>query len=139
MSLKPSSQLQRRLLKGTGVALFVAAVAIVLVSLWIEMTYKSICDKAMREHSRDRMHALIACVESKACSYREKNRTFWALGQLGDRRALPSLRKHFTGKPCDHDSEGFCQGELKEAIQKLEASQFNLPAFLWRGILDRVS
>lgn len=138
MSLTPSSRLKRRLLKGMGVALLAAAVCVVLFSLWIELTYQTICGKAMREHRGDRMQALVACVESKACSYHEKNRALWALARLGDRRALPLLRKHVTGEPCDHDRDGFCQGELTEAIQQLEANQFNLPAFLWRGILDGV-
>ena len=47
-----------------------------------------------------------------------------------------SLRKHLTGEPCDHENDVCCQGELKEAIHKLEANNFNLPAFLWRGILN---
>ena len=137
MSPTPPSRWKKRLLKGTVAALLAGAVAVVLLSLWIEMTVKSICDKAVRKHYGNRMPALIACVESKACSYHEKNDALWTLGQLGDRRALPALRKHLTGKRCDHDREGFCQGELKETIQQLEANQFNLPAFLWRGILDR--
>jgi len=39
-------------------------------------------------------------------------------------------------KPCDHENDVCCQGELKEAIHKLKANSFNLPAFLWRGILN---
>ena len=139
MSLKPSSRPKGRLLKWTGIALLAAAVGIVLLSLGIELGVQKVCKAATQKHPGERIHALLAWVESKESSYHEKCRALWALGQLGDRGALPSLREHLTGKPCDHDGEGFCQGELKEAIQKLEASQFNLPAFLWRGILDRVS
>lgn len=135
MSLKPSSRLKKRLLKGTGVTLLAAAVAVVLFSLWIELTFKSISQKAMREHGVDRTHALLACVESKEDAWRAKNRALWALAHTGDRRALPSLRKHLTGKPCDHENDLCCQGELQEAIQKLEAGQFDLPEFLWRRIL----
>jgi hypothetical protein len=136
MSLKPSSRLKRHLLKGTGVALLAAAVGIVLLSLSIELGVQRICKATTQKHPGERIHALLACVESKESSYHEKCRALWALGQLGDRHALPSLRKHLTGKPCDHENDVCCQGELREAIQKLEANQFNLPAFLWRGILN---
>ena len=67
--------------------------------------------------------------------YSENNRVFWALGQLGDTRALPFLKDLLTDELCDHDTN-LCQGEIMEAIQKLEANQFNLPKFLWRGILN---
>ncbi len=60
--------------------------------------------------------------------------TVWALGQLGDQRALPFLRSLATGQSCDHETN-LCQGEIQEAIQKLESNSFNLPAFLWRGVL----
>jgi len=136
MSLKPSSRLKRHLLTGTGVALLAVAVGIVLLSFGIERGVQRICMATSQKHPGDRMDALLACVESKESSYHEKCRALWALGQLGDRRVLPSLREHLTGKPCDHENDGCCQGELKEAIHKLEANSFNLPAFLWRGILN---
>jgi len=79
-------------------------------------------------------------VESKenaysAHRYSANNHAFWALGQLGDKRALPFLRKLLTGEPCDHETN-LCQGEIQEAIQKLERNQFNLPKFLFRGVLN---
>ena len=67
--------------------------------------------------------------------YKANNRYIWALGQLGDKRALPFLKSLVTGEPCDHETN-LCQGEIQEAIQKLETNQFNLPKFLWRGILN---
>jgi hypothetical protein len=136
MSLKPSSRMKRRFLKWTGIALLAAAVGIVLLSLGIELGVQKVCKAATQKRPGERIHALLVCVESNESSYHEKCRALWALGQLGDRRALPSLKKHVTGKPCDHENDVCCQGELQEAIQKLEASQFNLPAFLWRGILN---
>ncbi|NQT03134.1 MAG: hypothetical protein HQ580_13990, partial [Planctomycetes bacterium] len=79
-------------------------------------------------------------VESKdniydAHRYSANNHAFWALGQLGDKRALPFLRNLVTGEPCDHETN-LCQGEIKEAIHKLERNGFNLPKFLWRGVLN---
>ena len=54
--------------------------------------------------------------------------------ELGDKHALPFLRNPLTGQPCDHETN-LCQGEIQEAIQKLESNSFNLPKFLWRGVL----
>ncbi len=136
MSLKPSSRLKRQLLTGTAVVVLAVAVAIVVFSLSIELGLQRVCEVATQKHPGERMHALLACVESKESSCHEKCRALWALGQLGDIRALPSLREHVTGKPCDHENDVCCQGELREAIHKLEANSFNLPAFLWRGIVN---
>ena len=95
---------------------------------------------ATRRYPGDKVEALIMFVESTENGYNThrysaNNHVFWALGQLGDKRALPSLRKLLTGEPCDHETN-LCQGEIQEAIQKLERNGFNLPKFLWRRILN---
>lgn len=50
-------------------------------------------------------------VESDKFGYREKNKAIWALGQIGDRRAVPLLEKLYTGevqeKPYDPVKELF--------------------------------
>ena len=95
---------------------------------------------ATRKYPGDKVEALMMSVETKeygynAHLYRANNRAFWALGQLGDKRALPFLRSLLTGEPCDHEIN-LCQVEIKEAIQQLERNQLNLPKFLFRGILN---
>lgn len=95
---------------------------------------------ATQKYPGDKVEALIMFVESKengyhAHRYSANNHAFWALGQLGDKRALPFLRNLLTGEPCDHETN-LCQGEIQEAIQQLERDGFNLPKFLWRGILN---
>jgi len=140
MSLKSTSRLRRILLKGILIVLLVCVVVITLLSLWIELHVKKTCEMATRKYPGDKVEALIMFVESKengyrAHRYRANNHAFWALGQLGDKRALPFLRKLLTGEPCDHETN-LCQGEIQEAIQKLERNQFNLPKFLWRGVLN---
>jgi hypothetical protein len=140
MPSKSTSRLRRALLRGTLVVLLVCAVAIILLSLSIELGVKKICQAATREHPGDKVEALMMFVESEeygydAHRYSANNRAFWALGQLGDERALPFLKNLLTGEPCDHETN-LCQGEIQEAIQKLEKNGFNLPKFLWRGILN---
>jgi hypothetical protein len=95
---------------------------------------------ATRKYPGDKVEALMKLVETKergyrAELYRANNHAIWALGQLGDKRALPFLKGLVTGEPCDHETN-LCQGEIKEAIDKLEKDEFNLPKFLWRGVLN---
>jgi hypothetical protein len=140
MLLKATSRLRRILLWGIPIVLLVCALVIILLSLGIEMGLKQICGVATRESPGDKVEALMMFVESdkhayNAHRYSANNRAFWALGQLGDKRALPFLRNLLTGEACDHETN-LCQGEITEAIQKLEGNQFNLPKSLWRGVLN---
>jgi len=140
MSLKSTSRLRRVLLKGTLIVSLACVVVIILLSLSIELGVKKICGMATRKFPGDMVEALIMFVDSKengyrAHRYRANNHAFWALAQLGDKRALPFLRNLLTGGPCDHETN-LCQGEIQEAIQKLERNQFNLPKFLFRGVLN---
>jgi hypothetical protein len=78
----------------------------------------------------DRVDALISVVDSPARALHERNRAVWALGQVGDARALPVLERHVTGKPCDH-SHAICQHELSKAIRLCRGAR-NISAFVWR-------
>ena len=95
---------------------------------------------ATQKYPGDKVEALMMSVETEeygynAHRYSVNNRAFWALGQLGDKRALPFLKKLATDQPCDHETN-LCQGEIQKAIHKLEKNGFNLPAFLFRGVLN---
>src|SRR5210317_1726783 len=125
-------RLTRILLRGIPILLLVCAVVIILFSLSIEQGVKKVCAEATRKYPGDKIEALMKSVETEkyvysANIYRANNHIFWALGQLGDKRALPFLKKLSTGQPCDHETN-LCQGEIKEAIDKLEKNGFNLPA-----------
>jgi len=108
-----------------------------VLSFSIELGVKRVCATATRAYPGDKVEALMKFVKSdvhgySAQLYRANNRAFWALGQLGDQRALPFLKDILTGQSCDHETN-LCQGEIQEAIQKLERNGFNLPKFLWRS------
>ncbi len=140
MSLKSTSRIRRIFLKGISIVLLVCVAVIILFSLWIELHVKKMCDMATRKYPGDKVEALMMSVETEeygynARRYKTNNHIFWALGQLGDKRALPLLKDLLTGQPCDHETN-LCQGEIQEAIEKLEGNEFNLPKFLWRGILN---
>ena len=140
MPLKSKSRLPRILLKGILIVLIVCVVGIVLLSLSIELYIKKLCEEATQKYPGDKIEALMMSVETEkygysADIYSANNHIFWALGQLGDKRALPFLKNLSTGQPCDHETN-LCQGEIQEAIQKLEKNGFNLPAFLFRRVLN---
>ncbi len=107
--VKSTSRLRRILLKGIPIVLLVCVVAIILLSLWIELGVKKVCRVATQKYPGDKVEALMMSVETKEYGYRAhlysvNNHAFWALGQLGDKRALPFLKKLSTGQPCDHET-----------------------------------
>jgi hypothetical protein len=75
----------------------------------------------MQEHPGDRVEALMAYASSQDHTLRERNRAVWALGLIGDKRALPLLEKYRTGRPCDHNTT-LCQGEIGKAISKCKGN-----------------
>jgi HEAT repeat protein len=105
-------------------------VAYLLICFDINSSVKEISADAIQQYPGDRIEALITYVDSENKSLMQRNRAVWALGQIGDQRALPILTASYTGGPCDHDSR-LCQGEIQKAIKLCEGS-FNATAWLSR-------
>ncbi|MFP4083153.1 MAG: hypothetical protein ACLFVG_10440 [Candidatus Aminicenantes bacterium] len=89
---------------------------------------KPICSRAREEFNGDCVEALMVLIESDAFSFREKNKAIYALGQMGDKRALPLLEKLNTGevqkKPYD-PSKYIVQYSVKKAIKQIKG-EFSL-------------
>lgn len=113
---------------------------------WIGYDVKSHCQEAEREYGRilpagrqDCVEALIMLLNDENKGFRERNTAVWALGQLGDSRALPVLQGYYTGnipqrEPLD---KTISQYELKKAIN-LASGGFNITSYVWRNeILDK--
>ncbi len=112
-------------------ALIIFITFIITAGISIGHGVKDISQSAMIKYpSCDEVQALIMFVDSGENSLSERNRAIWALGQIGDKRALEVLRKYYTGKPCNH-SENLCRYELKKAINLCEGGT-NITAFIWR-------
>lgn len=94
---------------------------------------KEKCRLAQEKYSGDCVEALMVFLEDENNAFRERNSAIWALGQLGDKRALPVLEKYYTGEISDKEplDQGLSQYELKKAI-KLTEGGINLSAFAWR-------
>jgi len=112
----------------------------VITSLEIGKSVKEQCRLAQVKYSAelsankpDCAQVLTMTLEDKNSSYRQRNMAVWALGQLGDKQALPFLEKYYTGVIPDREpyDQGISQYELKKAI-KLLRNGFNATAFLWR-------
>jgi hypothetical protein len=140
MSKKSILRILSILSKGTITVLIASAIMIFMLCFWIEVQLKDICTMATAKYPGDKVEALMKFVDTEETSYRAdiyraNNHAFWALGQLGDKRALPFLKGLVTGEACEHNTN-LCQGEIKKAIDKLEIDEFNLPKYLWRGVLN---
>ena len=105
-------------------------VGFVCIFFSIRSSVKEISATAVHEYPGDRIEALITYADSRNHSLRKRNLAVWALGQIGDERALATLEKFYTGSPCDHESR-LCQGELQKAIKQCKGS-FNATACLPR-------
>ena len=120
-----------RFISRAAVIALVLSAALLLGTTWlIESGVHAASNAALLEQPGDRIPALMAYIESPTHTLQERNRAVWALGQLGDARALPVLEKHFTDRPCEH-GRALCQHELRKAIRLCRGAA-NMSAFIWR-------
>jgi HEAT repeat protein len=70
---------------------------------------------------RDPVPALMRLVGDGDLPLARRNRAVWALGRLGDPRALPLLEGLHTGDACDHE-HALCQKELGKAVALCRAA-----------------
>src|SRR3989338_5428385 len=78
--------------------------------------------------------ALIMVLNDDSNSFRERNSAVWAMGQLGDRKALSYLRQYYSGNIPKRESldKGLSQYELKKAIN-LASGGINITSIFWRN------
>lgn len=116
----------------TGLAAFVGVLALAYggICLAIGAGIDDAVSKATRAFPGDPAEALIAMATSEDVALKDRNRAIWALGQLGDARALAPLESLLTGKPCDH-AVAVCQHEVKKAL-RLCRGGINVTRWTWR-------
>lgn len=95
--------------------LVLAAGGAALISIQVGLSNAIGKAQAIYPHPGDDVAALIAHMDSDKQQMAGRNRAVWALGRIGDPKALPALKKHYDGKPCEHDQR-LCQYELAKAI-----------------------
>ncbi len=95
---------------------------------------KKRCMLAQSQYGGECVDALMKKVADNSSQY-DKNGAIWALGQLGDKKALSFLEKYNNEQQFPSSEkwdEGISQYEVRKAI-KLLKSGFNLSAFIWRN------
>lgn len=128
----------------------ISALFFVIAGTWIGHEVKIICQDAARKYDPDVVmdslrqsftrsdqnkcvDNLVLLVDDQSQSIRSRNDAIWALGMLGNSRALPVLQKYYTRnipqwEPLD---KVISQYELKKAVN-LAGGGTNIAAFLWR-------
>jgi len=71
------------------------------ITCWIIFSeVKKVCNKAAQEFQGDTIESLTILLNSDKYGYEEKNDAVWALGQIGDPKALSVLERFYTEKQC---------------------------------------
>ena len=114
-----------------GVSIFL--LFFVICCTWIGYDVKSKCQDAKAEYGGDCTEALISLLNDDHRGFKARNSAIWALGQLGDSRALPVLQSYYTGNIPDREplAKVISQYELKKAIN-LAGGGTNITAIFWR-------
>lgn len=77
------------------------------------------CDLAQAKYAGDCVAALIQVLEDEENALEQRNYAIWSLGQLKDERAIPILKKFYTGIIPDKEpyDQTLSQYELKKALR----------------------
>jgi hypothetical protein len=119
--------------------LFLGAIGISIGMLFFVVTctvigyeVKDVCEDAKDSYNANCVESLIMLLDDADQSFRSRNSAIWALGQLGDSRAVPVLERYYTGDIPEKESlsGGISQYELKKAI-KLASGGLNITTWAW--------
>lgn len=102
-------------------------------SFMIERSVKEKCKLAQEKYAGDCVESLSQVLDNEAENFRSRNSAVWALGQLGDKRAVSVLEKYYTGNiPSRESLDGtLSQYEIKKALHLIRDG-FNATSFFWR-------
>jgi len=127
---------RRVLLYGLAVIVVIGACVLGLTMHWISSDVRAACHEARQEFEGDCVEALVAYASSDQHTFEERNSAIWALGEIGDKRALPVLEKllymeSLCSSPCNV-STCMCQYSVEKAIRLCEG--LNIARWVWRWI-----
>lgn len=128
--MKPRRRWLKWLAMAGGVGLGLLFAAYLAIGWRIGAGVREAAAEAQIRHGGDAVEALLGLVEDASATWVERNRAVWALGQLGDARALEPLRALQTDGACDHERR-LCEHELGKAVKLLEGG-LNASAWIWR-------
>lgn len=113
--------------------LIVGFIIFIIASLWIGSDVRKYCRDAKKVYEGDCVTVLSEMVDDKSMPPIYRNNAIWALGQLGDPKALTYLNKYYTGiiPEKEDPNKVLSQYEMSKAM-KLMQGGINLPALVWR-------
>ena len=103
--------------------------AFILGVKWIGYDVRQQCVDAREEYQGTCVEALSKLILDPRQKLRHRIQAVWALGQLGDKNALPALEELATLPECQKGSE--CEYELGKAL-RLARGGINITAPFWR-------
>ncbi len=123
----------KRLFIYGSVAVIWLVIIFVMTCLSIGSSVKEACQLAQDKYEGNCVDSLIVFLDDEENSFKDRNTAIWALGQLGDVKALETLNNYYTGNIPDREplEEGISQYELKKAIKLCEGG-VNISALFWR-------
>ncbi|MDD3532359.1 MAG: HEAT repeat domain-containing protein [Candidatus Shapirobacteria bacterium] len=135
-----TKNIKQALLYLLAIGISILVLFFVIGASWIGYEVKSQCRNAQRDYGdglsadeADCVDALVSLLKDESRGFRARNSAIWALGQLGDARALPVLKSFYTGNIPDREplDKMISQYELKKAIN-LTSGGINIAALIWR-------
>lgn len=132
--MKNKKRLLNALLYLAVVGFSIAAFGFVVGATWIGYEVKNECQQGQRQYGGDCVQALSAVVADESNSFRQRNSAVWALGMIGDPRALELLQSHYTGDIPEREplDDVLSQYELKKAIHQVSGG-VNIVRWIWIG------
>jgi len=127
----------KRVLWGGLVAVVVIGASVLGLTMhWISSDVRAACHEARQEFEGDCVEALVAYASSDQHTFEERNSAIWALGEIGDKRAVPALQRMLSTEtlcpsPCNV-STCMCQYSVEKAIKLCEG--LNIARWVWRWI-----
>lgn len=131
--MKIFKEIANKLLYAIVVGISIFLLFFVIVCTWIGYEAKTQCQDAQREYGGDCVESLIKLLNDEHRGFRARNDAIWALGEMGDSRALPVLESYYTGNIPDREplNEMISQYELRKAVN-LTSGGPNITAWFWR-------
>lgn len=113
--------------------LIIGFLIFIITSLWIGSDVRRYCKSAIKIYEGNCVSALSEMVDDTSMPFRDRNHAVWALGQLGNPKALSYITKYYTGKVPEKESldTSLSQRKMTKAI-KLMQGGVNLSAIIWR-------
>lgn len=96
---------------------------------------KKVAREAQANYTGELVPALIALAEDEEASFEKRNSAIWALGQIGDKRALPVLQKLDTAEiqhPPFDSTAYIVQYSVEKAIKQING--FTLTKWMYRWL-----